>query len=690
MSPVPSRCSRRDVLRLALLGAVAPSLFACGGGHGAPLTYDATIADARDAIRATLAATGTSAISVALCDGERVLWAEAFGYVDRPGGTPPGPQTMFAIGSVSKMLAACATMLLVDRGQVALDAPLVRHVPDFRMASPGYEAITVRMLLSHTSGLPGCDYRNIFTLEPFDGYARQVQQTIAGQRLKHRPGAYAVYCNDGFTMLERLVESVTGRPYAEFVANDVLAPLRMTHSRYPTAVFPAGSYAPVFADGEAQPQECTNGFATGGLYSTPSDMARLAMMFINGGTVDGVRLLSPAAVAEMGRDQTAALDFNLVTWKWGLGWDGVAHPSFADLGITAWKKNGGTAFYGSDLYVLPGERLAVMISGTRTDYGSGRLAERILLNALAERHSIDAVPVPIPERAKPAVPVTDDAIAAVAGFYAGYDKVVRVSVAPQHTLVLEQYSDEGWVVLGQGLAPRADGTWSSDAQPTVAYRTVTAGGRRYLVSQKPAGFGHYLSELPYGQRVEPRADLSPAWRRRVGTVALAVAEHPQSVYLMAGGPLFAVDAVPGLTGYVVAYGSSPQIVDPAGDDARATMMLTIPLEAGRDLDDLVVDARADGEWLRFGSRVYRPRDTVPALARGTSVVPIGPEGWAEWRRLSSGAVVALATAGAWKLYRADFMPLAAGAGNASVALPADGGWLALFGAAGDRPVVTLA
>lgn len=120
---------------------------------------------------------------------------------------------MYGIGSVSKVFAAMAAMKLVDQGKIDLDAPLVQYLPDFRMAAPEYPQITVRMLLNHSAGFAGTDYRNGFTNAPVPGYAAQVQQALATQRLKHQPGEMAVYCNDCFTMIEPLVAAVSGQPY---------------------------------------------------------------------------------------------------------------------------------------------------------------------------------------------------------------------------------------------------------------------------------------------------------------------------------------------------------------------------------------------------------------------------------------------------------------------------------------------
>jgi CubicO group peptidase (beta-lactamase class C family) len=129
-----------------------------------------------------------------------------------------------APGSVSKMFAAIAVMQLVDRGVVELDTPLATYLPDFRMASGGYEHVTVRMLLDHAAGFPGTDYRNAVIRSPEPGYLDQVLQTLSMSRLKAPPGYMSVYCNDGFTVIAALVEAATGTSYVQFVQDEILTP----------------------------------------------------------------------------------------------------------------------------------------------------------------------------------------------------------------------------------------------------------------------------------------------------------------------------------------------------------------------------------------------------------------------------------------------------------------------------------
>ncbi len=690
-------CACRSLARLVGVSVLTLGLLVgCNDDDDpTPLNYAETIADGRVAVRQALVDTDTPSASVALIDGERVVWSETFGYIDKATQTAPSSTTLYGIGSISKVFAAMATMKLVDQGQIDLDAPLVQYLPDFRMTAPEYPQITVRMLLNHSAGFGGTDYRNTFTNAPVSGYAAQVQQALATQRLKHLPGEMAVYCNDCFTMIEPLVAAVSGRSYTQFVEDEILAPLGMTHSRFALEPFPAGSFAPGYTGDRADPQEYTNAYATGGLYSTPNDMARLAMMFMNGGRYGNVRVLSASSVAEMGRDQTQQLLFNPIpTFHWGLGWDGVAQSGLAAVGVTAWHKNGGTLTYGSEFFVAPNERLAVMVTGASIKFSAGMLAERIMLHALAERGRIPAVPTPLPDTPQPKQPATDADLAAIVGDYAQFEALLRIEALPDRSLKISIYSDGAWTEIANDLKRRIDGSFSSDTAPNVAYRTFDGEGRHYLVARRPIGLGHYMVEIPFGQQVQPAAPLSAVWQGRVGQHWLVVNEDAQSIPLVQGTapPQFALDVVDGLPGYLFASSIhvGSQIVDPAGSDTVARMFLKIPVNFGRDLNDVVIETRDGEEWVRYGSTLFRPQASVPVLPVGDSAVTIGGEGFAEWRTLPVAGTVAIAGASAWKLYDADLKLLASGLGNGSASTAPAGAYLMVYGAPDTAITLTLA
>src|SRR5690606_30670628 len=296
-------------------------------------------------------------------------WPGYCGMADPEAGQAAGIDTRFNIGSVSKVIAALAAMILCDRARLALDEPIVTWLDDLRMLSPGYERITLRHLLSHASGLPGTNFRNVFSFAPIPGYAQDTLEGLKHYHLKHEPGELAVYCNDGFTLVECLVQAVTGLPYEAFVQQEILAPLGMEHSAFALQPFPAGSVVIPYREGRRTGQEFVNAYATGGLCTTPTDMMKLAALFLNGGEHEGRRIVSSRAVLEMGTDQTGSLPLKPnPDWSWGLGWDHTRQPGLSPVGIKAWAKNGGTAFFATEFFVLPDQHMALLLTGAGHGY----------------------------------------------------------------------------------------------------------------------------------------------------------------------------------------------------------------------------------------------------------------------------------------------------------------------------------
>lgn len=652
------RLSRREVLRLIGLGLLTPTLpgllTGCGGDSNAPpLTYDATIADARTTIADLIASTGgPNAVSVALIDDQRIIWAEAFGFLNRKAGLTPTTETLFGLASGSKLFAVIATMILVDRGLVDLDTPLIHYVPDFRMAEGRYEQITLRMLLSHSSGLPGSEYRNGSTFFPVAGHVNQILTALAGQRLKHAPGEMAVYCNDGFSLIELLVKATTRSSYTDLVSREILAPLGMTRSCFGIEALVPGSYAATLnANGEPNPQEYLNILATGGVYTTPSEMGRLAMLLLNGGRLGELGLLSPKAVAEMGRDQSVTLPLNpLQLNHYGLGWDSVCQPGLAAVGVTAWAKNGGSNYFSSQFDVAPDERLAVMVMGAGKGFNIETLAERILLHALAERGSIAGVPQPLNPDLPPIIPTSEAEWLAITGGYAG-EGLYRLTKNDQ-SLTSSVFYNGQWIDLIPDLQQRQGGDWIADGVPDTALFIMQADGRRHLAQRTPGGLKHYESVDILGQALSPLPPLPAKWQARVGKSWLSV-NDPYSTWLALGmtNPLFKLWQDPGLPGYLI---TSDKVVNPDASDERALWCGKV---AARDLCDVVIQERNGEEWVLLNSTLYRPLDSVPMLAVGPNVITIGAEGLGEWRRLSTASALTIADASAWYLYDAEFKRL---------------------------------
>jgi CubicO group peptidase (beta-lactamase class C family) len=701
---VNHRIAARAGRALAALALVIVLLAVAAGSATARTTdYTRTIRDGRAAAQALLEQSGAPSLSLALISGDRIVWQEGFGYADKATSTPPAADTMYGLGSVSKMLATIATMKLVDQGKLDLETAVSQYVPAFTTLSPACRQITVRMLLDHSSGLPGSDYANLFTTEYFPGYLQQVLDAAATHGLKTTPGYMSVYCNDGFTLLEPLIAAVTGKTYAQYVQDEIFAPLHMDHSSFPLQPFPDGSYAKAYDGDVARPLEVSNSLASGGAYSTPTDVSHVATMLMNGGVYGGTRVLSADVVAEMGTDQTAR-GFNPVPGdfaRYGLGWDTVTEPGLKAVGVTGWCKGGDNVDNHAAFMVAPKARLAAVITGIAPlDSGAMEtLAQRILLHALVEQSTLRHLPVPLPAKAPPARRATPAQLATMQGVWAKHDMLMKVAAAtddPQ-SLTTSLLTDDGWEPFTTGLRLRRDGRFHADGQ-AASWRALRAGGRRYLAYRWPGGNGHYLQDLLYAQRLQPQEPVSAAWRARIGKTWLAVTGRPDAfAFTVDGQTLLTIDDIPGLEGYVsvsateATYGR--QTVDPSGSDMLGAMFLQIPGEGSRDLWDAVITRRSDEEWIGWGSTLYRPQASVPALAAGPNTVTFGAEGYAEWRLLPAGGTVQIAAGGAtsWRLYDPDLASLYdGGTFPASAHVPKAGSYLLLFGPAGASTTVAVA
>jgi CubicO group peptidase (beta-lactamase class C family) len=690
-----------------LPAVVALALASCLGGddNEARQEYPNAILEAEE-IGYQILRNGGSSVGVALVDRDRVVWAGAFGMADLEAGVAADQDTLFPIGSVTKMFAAVSVMQLVDRGLVELDRPVIDYLPTFTMADPRYAQITVRMLINHTSGIPGTRYVGAETTLEVPGYGQAVLEALADERLKADPGAFGVYCNDAYTLVDPLVEAVTQTPYREWVKQEIFAPLGMTRSGFSTGMYPDGSYAKAYLRGVAQPEECVNVDAAGGVYSTPTEMAAFVQMFLNQGVAGGAQVLSPESVAAMGVDQTAGT-FNPVPaeiMRFGLGWDSVAEPSLAGSGLTGWTKNGGTYYYGSQILVAPDEGLAAVALGPAGGgYNPLEIVERVMNRALAERGSIPAFPEPLAPRAAPAADPPAEALAAIAGYYGNWQQLFQLRAEDDGTLTMLSFLPTGWTPA-MVLRFRDDGWWTADAAPLVSYSLASAGGNDYLVVRSPAADKSLLLSMLYAQKLTPLgAGLPTAWAARLDRKWLIVNEHYAGLpFLQDKDPRFGLETLDELPGVLLALTSLPpmglawqvQAVDASQSDVTGHMLLLIPGIEGTDINDLDVVVRDGEEWLRWGAAYHRPLETVPQLATGDTTVTIGGEGFAEWRSVQRGAdAIALAVAGAtaWRLYDDGFGALGAGlAGDPPVVADGTGlAYLMLFGDAGAAITVTM-
>jgi len=482
-----------------------------------------------------------------------------------------------------------------------------------------------------------------------------------------------VYCNDGFTVIEELVSAVTGMSFARFVEDEVFAPLGMAHSRYPIDYFPFDTFAQRYSGTTRAPQLFLHAFASGGLFSTPTDMAKIAIMLIGKGKIGETRFLSRKAVAAMGVDQTADR-FNPAksyAYSYGLGLDSVLQPGLRAVRVKGWHKGGDVTLYGSAILVAPRERLAAVVMGASGSFDSKRatiIAERILLRALAEKGRIPAMPAPLNPQILPERTPSPGLVASVKGYYGLNSGLLHIDESNNSLNISVWNTSEGkWADWKTGLRLRKDGRFASDADPGTAFSFKTAQRRRYLVMRSVGGYGHYQDDSVFAEQIAAPEDLPSPWKNRLAKKWLLANEHPE-------GPLWAAPLLRlrSMDDHLFVDNAGVHVVNPSLGDSVAGMMLLIPQMNGRDLNDAVVETREGEEWIRFGSYLFRPGETIKKLNTEGDAIAIGPEGYAEWRLVEVDAekTLSIVTSGPWRLFDGNFAQADQADGTKTVTLAA--------------------
>ncbi|HZR21283.1 MAG TPA: exo-beta-N-acetylmuramidase NamZ domain-containing protein [Verrucomicrobiae bacterium] len=298
-----------------------------------------------------------------------VLWVEhgsavyhkAYGHRALvPSVEPMTEDTLFDLASLTKVVAcAPAVMLLVERGQIDLDARVQTYIPEF--TGDGKEAITVRQLMLHLSGLPG----DIETQSDWRGQKAAIQKACA-EKLINAPGTTFRYSDINFFLLGEIVQRVTQAPLEEFVAREIFSPLKMVDTGYlppesklgriaPTEVVNGKPFRGVVHDPTARHMGGVAGHA--GLFSTAADLERYARMLLNRGELDGVRIFKPETVDLMTSVQTPPG----ISARRGLGWDidtGYSGPRGTLFPLGSY---GHTGWTGTSIWIDPFSRTFVIL-----------------------------------------------------------------------------------------------------------------------------------------------------------------------------------------------------------------------------------------------------------------------------------------------------------------------------------------
>jgi CubicO group peptidase (beta-lactamase class C family) len=492
-------------------------------------TYTNTIAQMTAYITNQMAGRNVQGLSIALVDGQDVVWVTGFGSADREHGVAADADTVYHIGSCSKAFTGTALMQLWDQGRLDLEAPLTTYIPEFSML-PRFthsEPVTIRSLLNHHSGLPGDFFNGLFTTQTRNDYndwlIEYLQEDYPVAPVNERNS----YCNTGFILLDEVVRRITSTPFAAATEAMIFSPLGMSA----TSFLPdkpaisnrlAAAYNPI---GERQPDEIVNGLGTGSMYSSANDLTKYIRMILADGRFQGQSLISSNAIEIMTTPQLANLPLNVSDSPSGLGWDVVSDPQLRYAGRVFWK-DGATLFHCAFLGISRDLQLGVAV----IQNSPGNWCDEIGIEAL--RWTIldkQGIPWPTNTFVPPLSPVTNrlqTELNALAGLYVadnGYHKVVAEPGAL--TAILKAHSSTPTVL--SNLVPRANGWFSSPDSQAIQLAFTNLAGHDMLVA-------HLSNDSPYesvgllGERFVP-GSLSPAWSSRTNRVYRVVDMYPSDI-----------------------------------------------------------------------------------------------------------------------------------------------------------------
>ncbi len=344
---------------------------------------------------------GLPALSIALVDDQETVWARGFGLADPDSQIAATAQTVYRVGSVSKLFTDIGVMQLVEQGELDLDAPITNYLDEFKPQSHFEKALTLRQLMSHRAGLvrepPVGNY--------FDPTEPSLAATVASLNqtaLVYEPESRIKYSNAGIGTVGYVLEKKKNKPFAEYLQHAVLAPLGLNNSAFaPTPKIQARlakaymwTYdkrrflAPTFQLGMAP---------AGSMYAPVTDLARFMSVLFNGGKGARGKVLKPETIDQMWTSQFAGASAKN---GFGLG--------FALSEFQGYRRIGhGGAIYGfaTELAALPEMKFGAVVVTTLdcANHVVTRIADQALALMLAQRQEQPLPKFTAPDSIRPEI-----------------------------------------------------------------------------------------------------------------------------------------------------------------------------------------------------------------------------------------------------------------------------------------------
>jgi len=375
------------VILVALLLALGFGLYISAPHAPATPKALASKAELEDYLGQLVSSGSPPGLSLVVVKDGQIAYSNAFGFADGPHGIRATPATVYHWWSMTKIPTAIAILQLQEQGKLSLEDRVTLHLPWFLVKYPSVASapITVRDLLQHTSGLPDtvpAMTRWIhYTDEVYDQTDVLKKHLPEFNTLKFEPGSKAVYSNLNYMVLGAIIEAASGQSYESYIVEHILAPAGMHHTDFVYSpamaaheaagtlpvVHPYTPLLPTMLDTKALIRErdgkllwmnrsYIDATPSTGLIGSAADVSRLVMAYLNQGTLDGQRILSPDSIALL--TETPAIDGR------GLGW-AVGEAN----GQRYLEHKGGGPGFATTMRIYPdaGLGIAILSNGTELD-----------------------------------------------------------------------------------------------------------------------------------------------------------------------------------------------------------------------------------------------------------------------------------------------------------------------------------
>lgn len=309
-------------------------------------------------VKQELESTATPGAAIGIVKDGRLVYAEGFGTRNLETHEPVTAETLFRLGSTTKMLTATAVASLAADGKLDFADPVGKHIHGL---NPAIAALTVNQILSHTSGLK--DEAVINGRHDDEALGREIHAWNAGW-LFTRPGAIYSYANPGYWLAGYLAECVAGEPYAQVMDERVFGPVGMTFStlRPTMAMTRTLSQGHDLVDKKLSvlrpaPDNAAN-WPAGSVFSNLVDLSRFVTAMMNDGKLEAKQALSPKVISALTAPH-AQIPGSAAKYGYGLDLD-------ASSGVLVWSHGGARAGYGSFIAMIPSQHTAVIVLCNRT------------------------------------------------------------------------------------------------------------------------------------------------------------------------------------------------------------------------------------------------------------------------------------------------------------------------------------